>query len=708
MSTTLHLRPLYLILILLGLSSLVFLGCSEEDQKGTSAGADVTAIEVNAASPSATKGTEPQLPHVHAEGETAQRNPNERPIPAFEGSTLAGTKLAMSDLLGSRVVLFFFNPALEPAREISRAVTSISKESGLHNFSVVGIGIGSDSATLARFAEEEGLPFPIIDDSGGSIAATLRIRSANLLIGVEADGYMNFAVGHFPSDGDIVAKVESTLRQHLRLPETAGDANGSLYAYPKAPPLGVTAMSNGERLETEDLEGRAAVVIFFLHTCPHCHHALRSIKTTLDSIESGKRPRLVAISVQNAPADVRRSLKDLGLDYFDPYLDPSGKAADLWGVTGGVPVVLVLDPQGRIRHRTEGWDNQRDPGLVRMNLTKAAGVRVPMLLEPRGYSGNNVCGVCHEQEYAAWQFTAHATAFDTLVTHAADRRTDCVGCHVVGFDEPGGFGFRSQPPHLENVGCESCHGRGGPHLSPQFVPRTPSGQHDYEQVCSTCHNPKHSLGFDYAEFQPRISHREIVALSDSERVDLLGGAGPHRDLLPTSANYVGSEACQSCHQAEFDIWQASPHGHAVQTLETAGKSEDVDCLTCHTTAFGKPGGFPETAKVEDQRDLARVGCESCHGPGGEHIGISAKRVGTILSLGDKCDSCVILKVCGSCHDQANDPGFQFKVEERIDAQRHGSFEPAAMRQNETADRARLREAFATLANQSPVFATDAS
>ena len=169
-----------------------------------------------------------------------------------------------------------------------------------------------------------------------------------------------------------------------------------------------------------------------------------------------------------------------------------------------------------------------------------------------------------------------------------------------------------------------------------------------------------------------------------------------------------TEACQSCHQAEFDIWQASPHGHAVQTLETAGKSEDVDCLTCHTTAFGKPGGFPETAKVEDQRDLARVGCESCHGPGGEHIGISAKRVGTILSLGDKCDSCVILKVCGSCHDQANDPGFQFKVEERIDAQRHGSFEPAAMRQNETADRARLREAFATLANQSPVFATDAS
>ena len=49
----------------------------------------------------------------------------------------------------------------------------------------------------------------------------------------------------------------------------------------------------------------------------------------------------------------------------------------------------------------------------------------------------------------------------------------------------------------------------------------------------------------------------------------------------------------------------------------------------------------------------------------------AKR-GTILSLGDKCDSCVILQICGSCHDEANDPGFEFEVdaEDRCDPPRH--------------------------------------
>jgi hypothetical protein len=161
--------------------------------------------------------------------------------------------------------------------------------------------------------------------------------------------------------------------------------------------------------------------------------------------------------------------------------------------------------------------------------------------------------------------------------------------------------------------------------------------------------------------------------------ELLGGAGPRRESLTTNATHVGSNACQKCHEAEFETWQASPHGHAVSSLEKQGQAGAAECLQCHTTAFGKQGGFPAEAPVAAHPDLARVGCESCHGPGSEHVGENAKRVGTILSLGDKCDSCVILKVCGSCHDDANDPGFQFKVEERIDAQRHGTVESAATR-----------------------------
>jgi peroxiredoxin len=652
-------------------------GCREDAATSSSSVAASAAASAapNAATPVSSEVA--STPRVHADGETAARNPQERPIPAFEGRTVDGTRLSVRDLLGTRLVLFFFNPETEGTPPVSQAIEAIAAQSGSHNFKVIGIGIGSDSTTVSRFVASQGLTFPVIDDSGGDITNLLRLRAPNVLLGVDAEGYLSFAIGGFPSEGDVKGVVEADLRTKLRLPEPDSGGQGALYAFPKAPELDVLGMSNGETLSVADLEGRAAAVIFFLHTCPHCHRALASLQETLASMPEESRPRLVAVSVQNSPRAIRNMIEEQGLDSFDPYLDPGSQAAERWGVTGGVPVVIVLDKQGRIRHRSTGWEEKRDPGIVRMKLAKAAEVRVPMLLDPKGYSGNDVCGVCHEQEYATWQYTAHSTAYDTLVTHGAERRTDCVGCHVVGFEQSGGFDFVRQSPFLENVGCESCHGRGGPHLSPKFVPN-----HDYEQVCATCHNPKHSLGFDYSTFHPRISHKTIAALSDPERAGLLEGGGPSRELLPTQADYVGSDACQSCHQAEFATWQASPHGHSMASLEKAKKAADADCLVCHTTAYGKPGGFQPKASFAAQPDLAKVGCESCHGPGGDHVGQNAKRVGTILSLGDKCDSCVILKVCGTCHDDANDPGFPFQVNERIEAQRHGTIEAAASREGQ--------------------------
>jgi hypothetical protein len=38
---------------------------------------------------------------------------------------------------------------------------------------------------------------------------------------------------------------------------------------------------------------------------------------------------------------------------------------------------------------------------------------------------------------------------------------------------------------------------------------------------------------------------------------------------------------------------------------------------------------------------------------------------------------VILQICGGCHDDANDPGFEFHVEDKIEAQRHGTIEPSS-------------------------------
>ena len=36
---------------------------------------------------------------------------------------------------------------------------------------------------------------------------------------------------------------------------------------------------------------------------------------------------------------------------------------------------------------------------------------------------------------------------------------------------------------------------------------------------------------------------------------------------------------------------------------------------------------------------------------------------------------MILQICGTCHDDANDPGFEFEVKKKIEKQRHGTLEP---------------------------------
>lgn len=610
----------------------------------------------------------------------------ERPLPAFEGTTLDGAPFAVSQLVGRRVLLFFFDPTAREAGPAATAVARVARERSAHNFEVIGVALGASATRARAFASEHGLEFPIVDDPARAIQARVGLRAPVALIGADAEGYVTFASGVPPpeaADADDV--VEGQLRESLRLPATRPPLAPLLGVRPAAPAFTAERLEGGPRFESASLRGRPAVLVFFLYTCPHCHHALAFLKDALAGLPEQQRPALLGVSVAGDPTDVRERLVADGLDFFPVLLDLDGALRAAYGVQSGVPDIFVVDGAGAVVKRVQGWRDDRDPALLRMWLARVAGQKVPMLLHSTGYSGSDACAVCHERETDTWLLTRHAHAFDTLVEHGADARPDCVGCHVIGFEAPGGYTISPRTPELENVGCESCHGRGGPHLSPGFVTAG-----NYEPACATCHDQKHSLGFEYADFLPRVSHAAFADLADlslEKRKELLAArARPRSDLLPANADYVGSDACRSCHEREFATWSASPHGRAIASLEAKGEADSATCQACHVTAPGKPGGFPTGARPADHPDLARVGCESCHGPGGRHVGPDAPRVGTIVSLGDKCDSCVILQICGTCHDQANDPGFEFEVLEKIERQRHGTIEPSATRAREPVER----------------------
>jgi peroxiredoxin len=651
---------------------LTLLACGDAEQPAASAKSE-PAVAANEAKP-----PPPAAPVQPAQAKPAPPPRREPPLPAFEGITLDGKPFAASDLLGKRALVFFFNPAVPEAAPAAEAVAHVAALRGAHNFEIVGVALGSSGQATREFAKTHALDFAIVEDTTGSIAGGLGLRAPVALLGVDADGYVVFYHGG-ASPGEVpdaVAVVEAQLRESLRLP--AADALApELGERPKAPGFRAQRLDGSGTLESASLRGKPFVLIFFLYTCPHCHHALAFLRDELPKLPEATRPQVIGVSVHGTASEVKARLAQDRLDFFPVLADDDFALRTAYGVIAGVPDLFFVDKDGAIATRIQGWRDDRDPALGRMWLAKLAGQTPPMLLHASGYSGNEACVVCHERESETWLLTQHAGAFDTLVKHAASTDAECVGCHVVGWGQPGGYAISPPTRHLENVGCETCHGRGGPHLSPAFAKKT-----DYADVCATCHDPKHSLGFDYATFLPQVSHatnEKLAALPLAEKQKILAARGGRRSpLLPTTASYVGSQACQACHQQEFDTWSKQQHARALASLEAKNATGQGECLACHTTAYGRPGGFPKDAKPADHADLARVGCESCHGPGGDHVGADAARVGTIVSLTDKCDSCVILQICGACHDAANDPGFEFEVKQKIEAQKHGTKPPAAM------------------------------
>jgi len=102
--------------------------------------------------------------------------------------------------------------------------------------------------------------------------------------------------------------------------------------------------------------------------------------------------------------------------------------------------------------------------------------------------------------------------------------------------------------------------------------------------------------------------------------------------------YDGTKSCKMCHIKVFKSWEETKMAKAFETLKPGQASEvktkfnldpakdytkDESCLACHTTGYGKPGGYtipnPEDKKaVKAAEQLESVGCEACHGPGSEY------------------------------------------------------------------------------------------
>lgn len=603
--------------------------------------------------------------------DSGARSDKDLQLPHFEGRTLSGQLFDSSAPSSKRRIVFCFNPGIAQAEIFAQAVQNLAAESQRNNFEIIGVALGLSVDASRDFSKRLGLTFPIIDDSEALISATLGLQSPVVVVGVEADGSVALTMGSSQhQEAHPLALIENHLREFLRLAPAGALQSGQLRTRPAAPLFEAKPLKTGETFRLADLAGKPVVLVFFLHSCPHCHEALRFFRDQLAKLPEATRPVLIGVSSQDRSSAALSTLAEEGLDFFPAVIDPEREIRNAYGVFAGTPDTFLIDAEGGIAHRIQGWNSVLDPPVASMYLAQMSRVNVPMLINREGFSGNQVCTTCHAQQAATWEFTAHATAFNALIPVGAAQKKECVGCHVVGFGKAGGFELDKPQTEFENVGCESCHGMGGGHLDAVTEGSAKPGT-DYRAACLTCHNETHSMGFEFNSFLEKVSHASIAEMTGEQREALLEGRDKPRDLLSSNQKIVGSEACKSCHESEYKTWKGSAHAQSLQSLERRRSDKDSACMPCHVTGFGQPGGFEPNTRAWKQPELAKVGCESCHGAGEAHVQEGARHTGDIVKLGDKCDSCVILQICGSCHDDTNDPEFRFHIPQKIELQKHG-------------------------------------
>jgi hypothetical protein len=157
-----------------------------------------------------------------------------------------------------------------------------------------------------------------------------------------------------------------------------------------------------------------------------------------------------------------------------------------------------------------------------VNAKAMAGKQPPDAKGEASYVGGEACDDCHSDAVEFWKTTRHAGAWETLVKRGQQLDFDCIGCHVTGYEKPGGSNL-AYNDKLQDVQCETCHGPGSIHVAAGGEERPPTVWRAPKQtMCATqCHTKEHSDTFEYSAYM-----RDITGPGHGEDVRKALGDGP--------------------------------------------------------------------------------------------------------------------------------------------------------------------------------------
>ncbi|MBL7074848.1 hypothetical protein ISS37_06385 [candidate division KSB1 bacterium] len=114
---------------------------------------------------------------------------------------------------------------------------------------------------------------------------------------------------------------------------------------------------------------------------------------------------------------------------------------------------------------------------------------------------------------------------------------------------------------------------------------------------------------------------------------------PHIGTIPLKFGVARAEDCRECHELQYDRWQNTPHARAFEIIQERGKVYNPECLSCHTTGYGREDGFK---RIDLTPGMVGVSCTECHYVDKDHHAEAVKEA-----------------TCVRCHNQKNSPDFGY-------------------------------------------------
>jgi predicted CXXCH cytochrome family protein len=133
---------------------------------------------------------------------------------------------------------------------------------------------------------------------------------------------------------------------------------------------------------------------------------------------------------------------------------------------------------------------------------------------------------------------------------------------------------------------------------------------------------------------------------------------PVLSLADSAGGFLGYQTlsskrtlCGSCHGDEQTTWAASRHAQAWTTLQASGSAVST-CESCHTVSeYGNALVEAAGYSVVPEASFGDVQCESCHGPGLDHLA----RPGDTQPQASILAGSGLTNGCGECHGADSNP-----------------------------------------------------